>query len=353
MRFAAFCSFAAASLLSYAARSQVQPVALSWEAPPECPSRESVVAGVRRLLRAAPETPLSARARVSQQRNRWIAELETPSGRRTLEAESCLVLAETVSVILAIAVDPAAVNRVAESARANEPREDARAGSSGAATPTVTATPSGGEASQAPAPAPNPTKGSDRLTAGSRTPDRWTVGLSLRALLEFGILPGPAFGGTLAIRLERGIWGFELGASALLPQEAELDADPTHGGTMRWFGGHVLGCVAPRIAISCDVCAGVELGRLSGAGFGVDVPRTGHALWFAPLVTSGLRYPLAASLSFEARLVRWLPFNKHCVTSSPRTHSGCSKRRSGHFRTERFRPSAPPRASSLCARRIE
>jgi hypothetical protein len=304
MRFAACCTFALANFLTFEARGQVdgqvEPVALSWEAPAECPSRESVVATVRRLVRAMPEKPLPAQVRVTRAGDRWTAAIETPNGRRTLDAESCSVLAETVSVIIAIAVDPDAINQVGENPAFDEQHDAAaalpdaqRPDASRREVPTVSAAPARDARGEIP--------------SRDGTAEIWTIGLSLRALFELGILPGPAFGGTLAARAERGIWGVELGASALLPQEGEFNDDSRFGGTLWWFAGHALGCVSPRSALSWDACLGVEVGRLSGTGFGVDVPRTGRALWFGPLTSAGARFPLGSSFSFEGRLGLALP----------------------------------------------
>jgi hypothetical protein len=300
MRFAACCTFALANFLTLEARGQVEPVALSWEAPAECPSRESVVATVRRLVRAMPEKPLRAQVRVTRAGDRWTAAIETPNGRRTLDAESCSVLAETVSVIIAIAVDPDAINQVGESPAFDEQRRDAaaspdaqRSDGTRREVPAVSAAPAGDARGDIP--------------SQGGTAEIWTIGLSLRALFELGILPGPAFGGTLAARAERGIWGLELGASALVPQEGEYNDDSRIGGTLWWFAGHALGCVSPRSAVSWDACLGVEVGQLSGTGFGVDVPRTGRTVWFGPLTTAGARFPLGSSFSFEGRLGLALP----------------------------------------------
>ena len=306
MRFTAWCTFALANFLTLEARAQVEPVALSWEAPAECPSRESVVATVRRLVRAMPEKPLPAQVRVTRAGNRWTAAIETPNGRRTLDAESCSVLAETVSVIIAIAVDPDAINQVGDSPAFDEQSRDAPA-SPDAQRPDATGRAARREAPTVSAAPTADALGEDPFKGAS---ERWTTGLSLRALFELGILPGPAFGGTLAVRAERGIWGLELGASALLPQEGEHNDDSRIGGTLWWFAGHALGCVSPRSAVSAvswDACLGVELGQLSGTGFGVDVPRTGRAVWFGPLTTAGARFPLGSSFSFEGRLGLALP----------------------------------------------
>jgi hypothetical protein len=99
----------------------------------------------------------------------------------------------------------------------------------------------------------------------------------------------------------------ELGASALLPQEGEHDDDSRIGGTLWWFAGHALGCVSPRSSVTWDACLGLEVGRLSGTGFGVDVPRTGQAVWLGPLTSAGARFPLGSSLSFEGRLGMAVP----------------------------------------------
>jgi hypothetical protein len=299
MRVTAPSTFALLSLVAFQARAENAAIALTWEAPAECPSRDSVVAAVERLVRAAPETPLVARARVTHERDRWIAELRTPSGRRTLEAESCLVLAETAVVILAIAVDPDAADQRAERPslkERDEPRPEVFPGADSVV-----------PEHQAPPVPQNPPRNVEQLRNPAPDRQQWSASLSLRALLEIGILPGPAAGATLALGVERGIWGAELAGSALLPQDGELDQSGGGGGTFYWFAGHALGCLAPKTALMWHACAGVEVGELIGTGFGVDVPKTGRALWFGPLVTSGARFHLGGDLSLEARAGLALP----------------------------------------------
>lgn len=299
------CTFALlVVLVAFEARGEAAPIALAWEAPAECPSRESVVAAVQRLVRAVPQTPLRARARIVHERERWIAELETPSGHRALEAENCVVLADTVVVILAIAVDPDAADQVSEKPTFEEKLEKGTSPAADAPGPAVSRKAPDRGAVTRPA---NPSRLTEPPRVGASGVEFWSVSLSLRALFEVGMLPGPAVGGTLAARAERGIWGSELGASALLPQDGELVNDSRRGGSFFWFAGHALGCVGGRTSIPLDACAGLELGQLAGRGFGVDLPKTGRALWLGPLVTTGARLRLGSDFSLEARLGLVLP----------------------------------------------
>jgi hypothetical protein len=89
----------------------------------------------------------------------------------------------------------------------------------------------------------------------------------------------------------------ELSALGLLPREAVLP-DSTGGGEFSWLGLQLSGCTA--LALPAFVCLGFEGGQVSGSGFAVNHPRTGHAFWAAPGVELLVAPALASALSFEA-----------------------------------------------------
>jgi hypothetical protein len=101
-------------LLAASARALEAPVELQWSAPSGCPGREDVLAGVARILgeaRGGTRQAVSARASVSKVApDKWQVQLTTrtgPSeGERTVEAQSCQALADTVALILALAANP-------------------------------------------------------------------------------------------------------------------------------------------------------------------------------------------------------------------------------------------------------
>lgn len=94
---------------SAAAYGQPASVQIVWNAPEACPSRESVVDEVTRILGHAVTGPGTlARADVSSdERGRWRAALSIESRGRTsereLEAETCPAIASAVALIVAVA----------------------------------------------------------------------------------------------------------------------------------------------------------------------------------------------------------------------------------------------------------
>lgn len=71
-----------------------EPVALTWDAPASCPSRESVLTDVRRILGETTEHDAVARAHVTEDGpHHWSLQLATEvdgaSGERSMEADSC------------------------------------------------------------------------------------------------------------------------------------------------------------------------------------------------------------------------------------------------------------------------
>jgi len=85
---------------------------LTWNAPPECESRESVLAAVERVAGGPREkaTPLRARVTVTSfDAGAWhaVLEIETPRGasERAFDAESCSAVVSAVAIMMAVAAD--------------------------------------------------------------------------------------------------------------------------------------------------------------------------------------------------------------------------------------------------------
>jgi len=99
------------SSLPRPARAQ-DALALTWSAPPGCPSRDDVVARVARLRPglARDASGLRATATVTPTaRGRWRVRLRTEvhgdAGERSLEGRTCALLADATAVVLALAYD--------------------------------------------------------------------------------------------------------------------------------------------------------------------------------------------------------------------------------------------------------
>jgi hypothetical protein len=122
-------ALAVAAVIAYLATpATARAAGLEWVAPSGCSSRQSVLDAVTRALGSrstADVGALRARAVVESTGRGFRVQLSTPSGERTLDADTCDQLAEAVALILALAVEPAPATaqqeeRVAPAEKVNE-----------------------------------------------------------------------------------------------------------------------------------------------------------------------------------------------------------------------------------------
>ena len=267
----------------------VPELALTWQAPAGCPSSGDVQAQFARLLGGAARAPtgkhIAATLAVrSSAPETWTLDLATvldgAAGRRTLEGDSCASVTSAAALILALMVDPAAAERaVAESAPAPPPPV---APPSKAPTTLTVAPPE-------PAPAPRTVFGFARVFAGGVA----------------AFLPTPAPAAGLAVGARRRRLAAEL--NVLASEERSAPAvmlTPAAGGDFRLIAGGARACgELGGHAIIWSVCAGGELERLSGTGFGANAgvsPTPKSALMGAG--TGGLLVTLPLAPSFSLAL---------------------------------------------------
>jgi hypothetical protein len=126
---------------------------------------------------------------------------------------------------------------------------------------------------------------------------------------DSGSLPAPALGVGVGFDLE---WPrLEIGvlATLWLDQHTQLASSDlgAAGGDLRLLTAGIVGCANPLANPSgplvVSVCAGWEMGRLSGRGTGITAPRDASALWAAPSLQAGFSWRLPDTrLSVGARL---------------------------------------------------
>jgi hypothetical protein len=196
-------------------------------------------------------------------------------GLRTFSAASCDELVDTVALAIALALG---------SRPDREAPVRAEAAPSLPASATARATP----ATPAPPDAPLPEDASGNERAATRVAARgWLVG-------DSGSLPRAGLG--VAVGVSVGWPGFGLLAlGTFLPrQEDSVDRAPGSPGVeMMLLAASLSGCVplgAARAPVALDVCAGWELGQLSGDGVRVDIPRHRTSLWSAARLDVGARW---------------------------------------------------------------
>lgn len=242
---------------------------LSWQAAPGCPQRDEVVFRIERALGGALDAapPLHFDVTVQRLATGFAASLEVEGKTRTLNAPDCGKLTDAVAVAVALAIgahEPVA-NDVAPPAPAAPlpppPRDVVE-----------------------PAPAPAPVESNAPVPSFSA----WLLG-------DAGTLPSFAAGAALGAEL--GWRRLQLRALGLLLFEQHVDRSgesglPANAGAdLALFAGSISACAAAVGSFRSDgavfLCAGPELGRLSGSGTGVSVRRSGGSLWFAPRLDVG------------------------------------------------------------------
>ena len=223
------------------------------------------------------QSNLSAVTDVTRTASGYRARLRTMSptnaGERILEDAHCDVLADSVAVVIALAV----------ATPHDEPREDEAAPLSVAASAHVSAL--------------------------------------------FGTLPKPSLGFGAALALEARSLRFELRGAFHLPQSTTFAA--THlGARFSAVSFAARGCWLPSLgAFEVGPCIGVDVQHVSASGFGGEVKFNGHATSWGPALGA-----LSRIRSSPRHSRSWSPLRASCPsfgnTSCTRTLACCIARRS-------------------------
>jgi hypothetical protein len=279
---------------------------LSWSGPAECRESEQLLFQVERALGA----PLADTGHVHLQVHiaRVVpdarallriasAEPTAPDAslkERLLVAPDCATLVDTLAVAIALAVEAAVP--APEPAWTSPPPVTSH---------TVAATSLPLVSDVAPGPPPKP------------EPTGLQPGVTALLVADSGSLPGPALGAALGARLAGASWHLELLGTLWFEQHAELRPSrlPGAGADVNLATAGVLACVDPLAAgarvLGVSLCAGWEMGRLSGMGSGVNRPREARALWLAPSLQLALAYRIPATrLSLNALAGGALPLDR-------------------------------------------
>jgi hypothetical protein len=236
---------------------------LTWQTPPQCPSKDDLLEDIARLVGEldGEEPNLVARARVTPEPGgRWRLLLETEldgtPGERELEGNSCDAVARAAAVMIALMLNPHATFE------------------------------------------PEPT--SEPLTT--------RLGIDSRLELSRGTMP--SWSPELSLGVVGG-WGrawFRVGAGIGLPQRAELSGDSARGGDL-WHGsgqGSLCWDLLGEDAVF-GACGLVEVHRLQGRGRGIANPRTGVVWWTdAGLALVG-RVPVTSAFALGAHVEGAVP----------------------------------------------
>lgn len=219
-----------------------------------------------------------------------------PRGSRSLAAETCEALTQQIALAIALALGEHGIDAETESSPpvrvpADPVPEDAPRPAADRAAPEPAAASVEPEA-----------RGGGPALAGSV----WILG-------DTGTLPALGWGIGAGFELD---WSrFELRALGTRLPEREGHVDPSNPGSpgaeIGLWAGSVLACLPvarERAALDLSVCAGGELGALSGSGTRVSTPYHQRSLWAAARFDLVGRWAIAHSpLSIEALITAAAP----------------------------------------------
>lgn len=283
---------------------------LDWDSPDDCRVASAVQSTVERMVKGVPT--ISQRVKVVLTRNgaEWAATLHLQQGTRRLEGASCEELAETVAVVIALAIErssdeprfaeitPPATNSVpAEQETASAPSPQPRDAVMPEGNEDVSALPQTQSADRKPS--------ADSDLSRPRAPVRrspLTLGGGVGVLGEVGALPRVAAAGSVGLRIAGPSWAARLRWAAFFSQQAERSSRSV--GTISLAFGAVEPCVAARwLANRWEFCGSFEYGPMSGSGKGnLQEGKSGSTSWYALGSAVGGWFRLVDHLYLEPRL---------------------------------------------------
>lgn len=278
-------------------------VALTWEAPQECPDVAVVRRALAGYLGEAPSVEagaaVTAVGRVTRSGGVYRLELHTrtASGETVREttADECGVLVEATAVIVAIAVDPSTM--LARGDMAPTPVEPKPAEPEPAPLEPEPAPP------EPTPPEPAPTEPVVEPRPDEPAPvepePRLRFGVRASGGVDLGVLPGLAGGLRLAGAIFGGrpavarAWRAELRGDFWFPRTATV-ADGIGGRVSLWSVG-ARGCWVPgveRVGLQFPLCAGLESGAMRGQPVGdrIASPTPSSRFWLAADGSAGLAW---------------------------------------------------------------
>jgi hypothetical protein len=304
------------------AAAQEHPISLRWDAPSGCPSRNAVLGEIDRLLGGHPSADsrkrLSAWARVTRGRGgEWElalrTEIEGAEGERRLHDTTCQALADAAALIIALGFDPAAV--AAQTEREAAPASPSPAPASSPQAPPPQPLPAQPPPAETPPVRAPPQRPSSDVAPLPRSPAqdwrgapvRFGGGLGLGGDVGSFGQPALALSGWASLFYQR--LRADLSFVYFPPVDISLPERPTAGGRFTLLAGALSVC---RTLLSWHApgpdgerhlalagCGGLELGRMSATGYGVNTPGEGGTLWLAPRAGIDLAFAVAPPLALR------------------------------------------------------
>jgi hypothetical protein len=308
-----FRSLASRALLALAALVLASPARgaeLLIAAPSACVLGDELSFRAERALGQPLDTAADVRCTVHITRDgaAYAARLEVqaiaspePSRLRSFRAPSCELLTETLALAVSLAIASGA------------PEPEPAAPGVGPAPDAAPAAHAIREPAADTGDAGEHGDGSKPVSAdGAR---EWRFGGSAGVVADAGTLPGIGMGAALGVSLGVDAFDLRLLGTYLPPRDAQVSSAATSaagspGAEIELLSGSLLGCV-PRLVsasnLALGLCAGGELGRLSGRGTGVTIARSGTSVWASARADAEARWMLAPALSFDFRLSALIP----------------------------------------------
>jgi len=271
-----------------AAQTRPEPIAWTYQAPPDCPPAETFGAKFRarttraELVAGVADTSRAFLITVSTEPGRAVGriKIDGPAGAastREVAGQTCEGVVSALALIAALAVDPLAADPSQLPARPVD----------------------------APVPSPAPAS-DDGAHVGATSAARMVVATGVDGGMVVGLFPkaAPLVSLFADAHLER---SSPLAPSARFSLSGAVSssvAAPPGSATFRWIAGALDACpleIRLVSALRVTPCAFVELGVLTGSGAGVELPAVEKRRWVALGGSARLAWLLLGSLFVEAR----------------------------------------------------
>ncbi|MBN1610843.1 MAG: hypothetical protein JW940_29700 [Polyangiaceae bacterium] len=293
----------AACLASEPAPAAAEGAALElvWTAPRDCPMREQVLAKSEQLLGGQAERAVSAEGTIRTHPDGFElvlrAKVEGVELGRRLVAPRCDELADAAALILAMAARPEQQGSSETEAPASSSPTHASGARAARTTPSkrTVRSPVAPPAASAPA--------APRLPPPTRPYAMFT------GSVDRGTLPSSSLALGGGVGVWRGRWGAEGQMRHWLKRQRDNTNTPGKGVVLWLNAGSFLGCVAGPLGTAA--CGGLEVGSLSGRGYGVDEPQPRSVIWAAGLASARLRLVPARWLWLAASVEAAVPIKRY------------------------------------------
>lgn len=272
-----------ASLGSGAALAAPLPVELRWQAPPECPQKENVLARIRTLLGSTrPSAPaIQAEGDIELRDGsfelRLVTEQEGRRGERQVRSAQCDDLAGVAAVALTLLLTSNAAEEPADGVTPTAPNPAPAAAPQPATDPTTTPdTPT--------SPADEGARGVRFLLSGPEL------------ALGFGSLPRPSVGFGGGVGVEGSWWSLRVLGQGWKEQRLPSSVEG-YGANVQRLSAGFWGCTVHGHQLSVSPCVRLSLSKVTATGYGPNL---------RPESQSELVWGAGAGLIGRAKLTNWL-----------------------------------------------